>query len=102
MITEHAIREDLDRWFSNPASVVPAGDTFQGVIVFERRTPVTRGPKRLGVAAGETLKRWWDREGTLLTMPFTSQPSEAWSKARAVGFATTRDEAVALLFPQGA
>ena len=99
MITPQAIRDDIDRWFANPASVVPDCDTFQGVLVFERTTTVTRGPMRLGVVAGESDKRWWDREGNRIWMPFTSQPSAAWSKARCVGFATTKAEALALLFP---
>lgn len=98
MITEHAIREAIDRWFENPASVVPEGDTFQGVVVFERTSPTTRGPMRLGVAADEFLKRQWDRKKFQLTMPFSSQPSAAWAYARAVGFASSKEEALFLLF----
>jgi len=100
MITERAIRADIDLWFHDPTNLVPTGDTFEGVLVFERCTPVKKGPMRLGVAVGPYHKQRWVREGAGMTMPFTSQPSEAWSGARCVGLATTKEEALALLFPK--
>lgn len=97
MITKAAIIADVERWFAEPASVVAPSDTFHGVVVFER--PGKRGQRRLAVAAGESLKQWWDRSEQLLAMPFTAQPSKAWSQATAVGFASTKEEALSLLFP---
>jgi hypothetical protein len=96
MITEQAIRDDIDRWFAEPAN---PGHPFDGVLVFERLTPVKRGPMRLGVKTCDYLLLQWKRDPTM-TMPFTSQPSAAWEQARCVGFAATKEEALALLFPK--
>mgnify|MGYP001593859007 CR=1 FL=1 len=98
MITRKAIIKDIDAWFADPSSVIPPPEIFVGVLVFERLTKVSRGPMRLGVAADEYFAKRFEKLGTTLTMPFTSQPSAAWSGAKCVGLAKTRDEAIALLF----
>ena len=100
-ITEPKIRQAIDAWFgpTPPPALVAAFDTFQGVTVFERQTPVKKGPRRIALACGEMHRGWWERKGRDLTLPFSAQPNAAWEGARAVGFATTRDEALALLFP---
>lgn len=98
MITAKAIRDDIDRWFLEPSKCVPKGETLEGVLVFERLTPVKRGPMRLGVATDSYLLQRWQRHPDM-TMPFTSQPSAEWEQARCLGLAKTKEEALALLFP---
>jgi hypothetical protein len=96
MITDQSIRDAIDSWFgpTPPVFLAAECETFQGVVVFERLTPVRRGPMRIGMAVGEGHQRWLSR-----TLPFSSQPSGGWAGARAVGFARTKQEALALLFP---
>lgn len=98
MNTEQTTIATINRWFDDPTGLVPEGDTFVGVLVFERLTPVKRGPMRIGIAIGTYMQRSWERKPDM-TMPFSSTPSAAWSDARCVGFAATKEEALVLLFP---
>lgn len=94
-ITREAIEKDVNLWFSEPES---EQNPFHGILVFERTTPVKTGPMRLGLKADEYLLFCWEKR-PLLTLPFTSQPSAAWSGARCIGLAKTREEALQMLFP---
>jgi hypothetical protein len=98
MITRANIEVDLNRWFSGQNSTQTGGEKFEGVVIFQRKKKVLRGPNRLGVAAGSWYKAQWEAKGNSLKMPYTSQPSIAWSGAFAIGFAATKEEAIQLLF----
>lgn len=74
MITAKAIRADIDRWFLEPSKCVPKGETFEGVLVFERLTPVKRGPMRLGVATDSYLLQRWQRHPDM-TLPCSGHAS---------------------------
>ena len=100
MITRADIEADLNRWFSGQDSHQTGGERFEGVVIFQRKKKVLRGPNRLGVAAGSWYKAQWEAKGTSLKMPYTSQPSGTWSGAFAVGFAATKEEAIRLLFDE--
>jgi hypothetical protein len=96
--TEQTTIATINRWFDDPTGLVPEGDTFVGVLVFERLTPVKRGPMRIGIAIDTYMQRRWERDPTM-TMPFSTLPSAAWKGAKVVGLGTTREEALVLLFP---
>lgn len=106
MITKKAIRRDTTAWFTDPENpyLHLPGCTFQGVIVYEKVKSRKGGVNRIGMAVDDSSKAlWWDRvsrrTGERSTMPFSAQPSKAWEKAKPVGFASTLEEALALLFP---
>ena len=84
---------ELQRWFSVPIpSGLLAGDQrFAGCIVYRNGQG-----RRCGLLATEGDRLLWDR-GVRHTMGFCSQPDGSWSGAEPVGFATTYEEAAALL-----
>lgn len=96
-------RDDINRlsgWFADPTPewLVPVGDTFAGVAVYER-LPEHRRPdedNRIGLATGASMVDFLHRRGSL---PATHQPNRSWEDAALVGFAKTFDETVALLWP---
>ena len=91
---------NLREWFANepPEWLVPVGDTFAGVAVYERLPEHRRDDEdnRLGLATGNSMVEFLNRQGTL---PATHQPGPSWKGAPLVGFAKTFDETVALLWP---
>lgn len=100
-LSKKGVLRDVTEWFEDP-SKVPTIGPFHGIIVYEKALPSREGVNRVGMAVDETTKKlWWDKEDRRPTMPFTAQPSEAWSKAKAIGFAATLEEALDLLFPEG-
>lgn len=100
-LSKKGVLRDVTEWFANPSGV-PTIDQFRGIIVYEKSRPDKEGVNRIGMAVDETSKKmWWDKGDRRPTMPFTAQPSEAWSKAKAIGFAATLEEALELLFPEG-
>lgn len=100
-ITEKAVRKTIDTWFgpAKPTWLVPEGEVFEGVIVFERILP-SQDPLRLAIAASSYERSRWEQQDRGFTMPAGGQPNNAWAGARAVGFAQSREVALALLFPE--
>ena len=97
-------KDNLDRlreWFATPTPswLVPEGDTFAGVAVYER-LPENQKPdedNRIGLATGKVM---WDLtrgHEFAKTMPASAQPHPSWKGAPLVGFATSFEEAVTLL-----
>jgi hypothetical protein len=86
------IRDNLVAWFRTPPC---AG--FVGVLVFQRRKPIKSGYNRRGIAAESYERDRFLREGSAMTLPFTSQPGRAWAKAPCVGFAATLGESMDLM-----
>ena len=101
-------KENLDRlreWFTSPTPewLVPKGDTFAGVAVYER-LPENQKPdedNRIGLATSSTMWNLTKEHGYAKILPATYQPHFSWKGAPLVGFATTYEEAVALIFPEG-
>jgi hypothetical protein len=103
-ITKKSIVRDVTSWFTEPEkhNYTVEGCTFQGVIVYEKAKTRPGGVNRIAMWVDESSKKmWWDLPGERRMMPATAQPAEAWEGAKPVGFASTLEEALALLFPGG-
>ena len=91
----------LREWFEAPPDwLVPEGDTFAGVAVYERLLENQKPDEdnRIVLATGKVM---W-ATGMAKTMPAWAQPHLSWEGATLVGFATSFEEAVALLWPEEA
>jgi dTMP kinase len=90
------VRADLEAWWANPARFLPTSRQFAGVAIFERPAkPGAWNRAQLAILADQYTAREHARGD--LHLSFGSRPGDSWDNAKAIGVATSVDEALRML-----